>query len=105
MKNERLIGFILLFLGLILIVGALCLVCFVFTGATRPPQLFKMQSITVLIPTGTGASGSIQLLPGEVVSRLFNMAIWYIFMLFVLSAGGKIAGLGVQLLTQSKVSS
>ena len=95
MRNEKLIGFILLFLGLILIVGALCLVCFVFTGITRPPELFRMQSITVLIPTGTGAFGSIQLLPGEAVSKLFNMAVWYILMLFVLSAGGKIAGLGV----------
>jgi hypothetical protein len=102
-KNERLTGFILLFVGLLLIIGALHLVYCVFTGITSPPEMFKIQSISLSIPSGTGSPVSIELLSGEVVSKFVNMTVWYILMLFVLSAGGKIAGLGVELLRVIKV--
>jgi hypothetical protein len=103
-KTERMTGFILLGVGLLLIFIAVNCVYTIFSGAATPPELFKIDSITISVPTGTDTSTKpMELLKGEQASKFINMAVWYILMLFILSAGSKIAGLGVQLLREIKV--
>ena len=103
-RKERTLGLYLLGIGLTLMLIAISCVYAIYTGKANPPGLFKVDSVTISVPTGTGTSTKpIELLKGEQASKFINMAIWYILMLFILSAGGKVAGLGVQLLIPIKV--
>ena len=100
--DNKMAGWVLLFVGLILIVLAVYFMFRVFTGATAPPAIFNMNSITM--PTGEGASpNDVELVPGGAVSRVVNMILWAVLMYFVASAGSRIGGLGVKLIRDIKV--
>jgi hypothetical protein len=100
--DSKMVGWVLLVVGLILIVFAVYFMFRVFTGATAPPAIFNMKSITM--PTGEGTSANnVELVPGGAVSLVINMLIWAVLMYFVASAGSRIGGLGVKLIRDIKV--
>jgi hypothetical protein len=104
MKTERMLGFTLLGAGMILIIIAIIGVYNVFTGSANPPEMFEIKNIAISIPAGSGISiQPIELLSQETASKFVDMTVWYILMLFILSAGAKIAGVGVQLLREIKI--
>jgi hypothetical protein len=53
-----------------------------------------MNDIKLSIPL----AGEIEILSGEEISKIANMSLYSIFMFFIISAGSRIADLGIKLL-------
>ena len=102
--TDKIIGYVLLVVGLILIIFAAYSMLDVFIGTREPPSILKINSITISVPVGLGAPPEkIELLSGTDVSKIANLGLWYILMFFFASIGSKIGGLGVQLIREIKV--
>jgi hypothetical protein len=98
-KNEKIIGYALLILGVILLLFSIVEMITVYYGYAPPPKLFNLQDISL-----PGDSGSnISLIQGAQASQLPNLFFWFLLMGFVLLAGGKIASLGVSMIKDIKV--
>ncbi len=104
-KDYKAVGYALLIAGLGLIIWAVYSMYNVYTGATPPPSVIQMNSVTISLPTG-GNMPPIQteLISGRESSKLTNMGIWFALMTFIASAGGRIGGLGVNLIREIKVT-
>ena len=99
-KNEKIIGYILLTLGVILLLFSIFEMVNVYYGYAPPPKLFDVGDIS--LPLGeTGAT--VSLINGAQASKLPNLFFWFLLMGFVLLAGGKIASLGVSMLKDIRV--
>jgi hypothetical protein len=106
MTTEKIVGYVLLGMGLIFIIFAVYSMYEVFTGTTKPPAIFKMESIAISPPTVPGVEvppAKIELVSGSEVSKVVNLTLWYMLMFFIASVGNKIAGLGVKLIREIKV--
>jgi hypothetical protein len=99
-KNEKIIGYILLTLGVILLLFSIFEMVSVYYGYAPPPKLFNLQDIS--LPLGDTGS-QVSLIQGAQASQLPNLFFWFILMGFVLLAGGKIASLGVSMIKDIKV--
>ena len=103
-KANKTIGYVLLAVGAISIILAACSVFNVFTEATVPPAIFEMKDITIPISGGGGMpTAEIEVLSGTEISQIMNMMLWFILMIFIITAGGKLGGLGVKLVRDIKV--
>jgi len=98
-KNEKLIGYILLATGLILIFFSIFSMYSVFTGSSPAPSLIRMNDIKISIP----GVGETTLFSGDVISNIINMLLWLILMIFIASGGSRIGSLGVKLLREIKI--
>jgi hypothetical protein len=98
-KNEKIIGYTLLILGIILLLFSIVEMITVYYGYTPPPKLFNLQDIS--LPGDNGSN--ISLIQGAQASQLPNLFFWFLLMGFVLLAGGKIASLGVSMIKDIKV--
>ena len=99
-KTEKIIGYILLTLGVILLLFSIFEMVNVYTGNASPPNLFNLSDIS--LPLGQDGS-NISLIQGAQLSQLPNLFFWFILMGFVLFAGGKIASLGVSMIKEIQV--
>jgi hypothetical protein len=103
-KADKTVGYVLLAVGLGLIIFPVCSMFNVFTGSVAPPAIFEMNSITIPLPAGEGMSPTeVEVVSGAGISLIVNMVLWFILMVFVMTAGGKIGGLGVKLIRDIKV--
>jgi hypothetical protein len=103
-KDYKAVGYGLLIAGLIFIILSVYSMYSVYTGATPPPAVIQMNSITISSPAGQGSPPvQAELISGRDSSKLVNMSIWFALMTFVASAGGRIGGLGVKLIREIKV--
>lgn len=103
-KDYKAAGYVLLVAGLVFIIWAVYSLYNVYTGATSPPAVVEMKSVTISLPTGGGAPPiQTELLSGKESSKLVNMGVWFALMTFVASAGSRIGGLGVKLIREIKV--
>jgi len=98
-KDEKIVGYVLLAIGVIVIFFSIYQMWVVFTGGSPPPELFNFSDVSV--PAAQGQN--ILLMSGQELSKLAALAFWYILMFFILWAGGKIASLGVDLLREIRV--
>jgi hypothetical protein len=98
-KDEKLIGYILLAIGLILIFFSIFSMYSVFTGSSPVPSLIKVNDIKILIPN----IGETTIFSGDAISNIINMLLWLILMIFIASGGSRIGSLGVKLLREIKV--
>jgi hypothetical protein len=98
-KNEKIIGYILLTLGLILLFFSIAAMLNVYYNNNPPPELVNLSDISLPGPNGD----NITLLQGAELSQILNISFWYVLMLFVLLAGGKVATLGVSMIKDIKV--
>jgi hypothetical protein len=99
MKDEKIVGYVLLAIGVILIFFSIYQMMNVFTGASPPPSLFSFSDIYF-----PGAEGrNTLMISGKELNKLAAMAFWYLLMFFIMWAGGKIASLGVNLIREIKV--
>lgn len=122
MGKEKILGYSLLALGLLVIAVATILALRVLTGGSQPPKVFEFEAPTINLPQlgagipegidlpeGFGASGqqsapsSVKLLPDDVFNKLLNMSAFYLAMMFLASSGAKVAGLGIKLIKDIKV--
>jgi hypothetical protein len=100
LKTEKIIGYSLLTLGIILLLFSIYEMVSVYTGGTPPPNLFNLSSVS--IPTGENGT-NVTLIQGAQLSQVPNLFAWFILMGFVMFAAGKIASLGVSMIKDIKV--
>jgi len=98
-KNEKIFGYILLTIGVIFLVFSIVEMLMVYSGNSPPPNLIILQDISMPGDNGT----SITLIQGNQINQIANLFFWFLLMLFVLFAGGKIASLGVNMVKDIKV--
>ena len=128
-RNEKIIGYFLLLIGITIIVSSTLYAVFVLTGKTKPAKVFNVKAPEIPIPSASQAldlsslenSGipsqildslkpakqtqpaSIKIIPDEVFSDLINMFVAYILVMILASAGSKFATIGIQLIKDIKV--
>jgi hypothetical protein len=100
-KNEKILGYILLSAGLLFILLTAYNIYTVFTGSGSAPEIFKMETIEI---PATNNSPAVPLMSGNNFSKLMDMVSWYILMFFFAQAGSKIASIGIQLIKEIKVT-
>jgi hypothetical protein len=114
--SERVTGYLLLIIGVLLVIGSLAGVYFVFTGRIQPYPIFNLPAITLDLSglmeaegqeaqqlSESGASLQTELVKGEVLNKPLNLVASLLFMSFLLNVGFKIGSLGVQLIRPIKV--
>ena len=100
MKDEKIVGYVLLAIGIAMIFFSVYQMMQVFTGASLPPNLFNFSDISFQMPEQAEET---LLISGEELNKLAAMVFWYMLMFFIVYAGGKIASLGVNMIREIKV--
>jgi hypothetical protein len=104
LKSIKGIGYALLIAGLLFILYSVYSMYGVYTGAQAAPSVIKMNSVKFSLPTPPGTPATeTELISGIESSKMMNMGLWFAFMTFVASSGGRIGGLGVKLMRDIKV--
>jgi hypothetical protein len=104
--TEKSIGLALLCIGLIVIAIAIYQGNAVFSGTNVPPSISKMQEIVVASSTMDTAGvrlGPMKFMINKEINAVIDTCLWAMFMMFLVVAGGKIAGIGAQMLRDIKV--
>ena len=109
METNKVIGYILLIIGVLLIVGSLWQTYNIFTGKTQPAQVF-MKSVSLTTDKNIAATdiqGQLQntlvkAIPTDSINNALNLTSWLLLMWILIYGGGKISELGVKLLNGSK---
>jgi hypothetical protein len=101
--DHKIVGYLLLLSGIILIGFATFNTYQVFTGQTQSVNLFSSKGISVdlkqLQPAGeTTTNSQLELLSADTFNKAFNLSFHLFLMGFVASTGFKLASLGNQLL-------
>lgn len=106
--TERVIGYILLAVGVVVILLSAINVYKVFSGAARPIKLFDFAGIGINLPTPSGVpteavqvkgqSSRVELLSSNMINDTANLAAHLFLMGFLASIGYKLAALGILLL-------
>jgi hypothetical protein len=109
MSSEKIIGYILLILGVLAIIFPSYSVYQVFTNRAKPVQLFKFEGVNLdfgkLVEQPESSKNLKQeLIAPEVLNDPMNLAAHVFLMGFLASSGLKIASIGVQLLRPIKVN-
>ncbi len=128
-RNEKVLGYFLLLVGIIIIISSTLYAVFVLTGKIKPAKVFNVKAPEIPIPSASQTldlsslekSGvpsqildslkptkqtqpaSIKIIPDEVFSSLINMSIAYILVMILASTGSKFATIGIQLIKEIKV--
>ena len=98
-NSTKVLGFVLLGAGLLMILSAVWGVYGVFTGSYRAPVVVPMHSVTMTLVAQPGMPpATLELLKADVATRLLNMVVLYALMAFILMAGSRIASLGAGML-------
>ena len=98
--SERVIGYILIAVGIGTIIFSLFAGWMVFTGKSTPPQIFKSQGISLTLPQ---INQKTELLSADLVNRPLNMTMYLLFLGLVATGGMKVATIGTQLVRIIKV--
>lgn len=122
---EKTIGYVLLGVGLLMIVIPVFLMIGVLTGRSKPPQVLDAEAPSLQLPNlgdsidlpqqlkaqgisinqqSPQATGQ-KIIPDEVFNFYVNAGIFYLLMLFIASAGSKVATIGVRLVKDVNVKS
>ncbi|MDO8804163.1 MAG: hypothetical protein Q7R35_07020 [Elusimicrobiota bacterium] len=98
---DKKIGYLLLVCGLGLLIASAVMLWKVIYGTMEPPQAFEGDSaITLTMPTG--ATVNVPLPPH--INRFANLSLAFLLMFFLVLIGGKIGGLGVNLINGPAVN-
>ncbi len=105
MEINKVLGYILLAVGLLLILIPLYQTYAIFTGKAMPPQVFKSQKIEVPAqsnnPFDVGQQvqqALVKVLPIDLIHNTLNLVSWMILMWILMFGGSKIASLGIALI-------
>jgi len=100
---EKLFGIILLCAGLAVIAFAFSSARDAFTDVRTPPEIFKMENLEFSAAPQGNPETKVNITLDPEVRKVINLALYYLFMFFVVLVGTKIAGLGVQLIKEIRV--
>ncbi len=115
--DNKIVGYLLLVVGIIIIIFSSFSVYSVFTGKTQPVQLFNSEGISLDLGDLMGGQSaeqmaqlnddqkpmSSELVKPELINQPLNLSAHLFLMSFLVNAGFKIASLGNQLLRPIKV--
>lgn len=124
---NKIIGWILVGLGIILIFWTIIISYNIFTGAREVPQVFKLPAQPAQTQELENGSQLIQgkseleiqaqvqkivqgqlkeqiknFFPPEFIARILNLTSWSIFAAIMVFAAGKVSGIGIRLLKENK---
>lgn len=122
-SSDKFLGYLLLFIGLLIIIVSTISVIRVLDGKVQAPEVFDIEAPTIplpqygsniKIPEGTNPpegistaqvqpTGGIKLIPDDVFNRILDISVYYLAMMFLASTGSKIAVIGVKLIKDLKV--
>ena len=102
-KTNKVVGYVLLLVGLILILLAIYWAINALTSGSSPISVFKWENQNVSIPQGDNHPPQSLSIPGESISKSVNLLLWLVLMIFVAIGGGIIAILGVRMTQDIKV--
>lgn len=106
MTAERILGFVLIAAGLVLIAYAVSASVPIFRGAAFPPEIFSAPEERPREPRKIPSAGQMEnllaeqigsILPAETIPKVLNLGSWVLFAGLLLAAGGQVAGIGVRL--------
>jgi hypothetical protein len=99
--TEKIVGYIFIAVGVLLILFAGYSVYSVFSGKTSPVELFKFNSISIdvgkNIPELKGQNLQEELITADMINKPLNITTHLLLMGFIASIGYKIAHLGTML--------
>lgn len=105
METNKIIGYILLIVGVLLIVLPLWQTYGIFTGKAMPAQVFTKpisfkvnQNVSTLDIQGQIQNALIKILPVDSIDNILNLITWLLLMWILIYGGGKISEIGVKLL-------
>ena len=114
MTSNKIIGLVLLFLGLAIIFYSLYSSFNVFTGKAQPPTIFSFEAVKIEeikkeaktpeelqteMAKDVLAKQLKEMIPADYLQKTFNLITWSIFIGILVLIGSNIAGLGTKLLT------
>lgn len=94
---HKILSYLLLCAGILIILFALNGMYKVFINGEEVATIMHFADVTVQTKAGP------MNLPMQSINTLANMGLFAVFMLFVMSVGGKIASIGVQLLKNERI--
>jgi len=115
--TNKIIGYVFLFLGVIIILWGVWFSYGIFTDKKPAPELFKKDSsdINLSLPNNFNIDPQVQnqinsvlqsqlgtLLAGDSMNKILNLTAWSIFMAILVMACGKISTIGINLIKESK---
>lgn len=122
MPLDKSIGYVLLIIGLLMIIVPVFIIFSVLTGKSKPPQVLNVEAPSIQLPNlnssieipaqlkaqgfslgQTSGPASQKIIPDEVFNFYINAGIFYLLMVFITSAGLKIATIGTHLIKDIKV--
>ena len=123
-NTSKVFGWILVVGGILIIVLTIIFAIAILTGRANPPKVLSVQAPTINLPTAAESidtsalppqianaikqpqnnQNSIKILSDDVMTKLINMGVFYILAMLLLSAGSKIASIGVQLTKDIKIT-
>lgn len=104
--TEKITGWVFIFIGVAMILGATANVVMVFLKMATPVQFFSFSGIGLdpaqLVPAQGAANltmptGVLEVIPPKMINETSNIFAHMILMGFLVSTGSKIAAIGVQL--------
>ena len=109
METNKIIGYVLLTVGILLIVLPIWQTYNIFTGKSLPAQVFMRpasltvnQNVSAFDIQGQIQNALIKVLPIDFIDNTLNLVTWLLLGWILIYGGGKIAEIGVKLLNGSK---
>lgn len=122
-STNKVLGYVLLACGVLMIFAALFLIWGVLSGRTKAPVVFNIEAPAIDVPGSQStlelpeslkqagvtlnqpaASGQkMKIIPDSLYNDSLNIGVYYLLMMFLASSGAKIAGIGTNLLKDFKV--
>lgn len=107
MVFKKILGLVLLFLGLIMIVSTVYYSYNIFTGKTEAPELFSVPEEVAIQPEEIPEDWSAEDYAGgalpidfDALPKVLNLFAWGVFAFILIFAGGQVAGIGIKLMKQ-----
>ena len=109
MEINKIIGYVLLLIGILLIVMPLWQTYNIFTGKAVPAQVFTRpaslqvdEKASPLDIQKQMQNALIKVLPVDMINSTLNLAAWMILMWVLIYGGGKVADIGVKMIKELK---
>jgi hypothetical protein len=103
LKNDKVVGYVLLIVGLILVVLAIHWAYSAFTSGSSPLSIFRWENQSVSISQGDNNPPQHLDIPGDQISKTVNFGLFLSLVTSLAWAGGLIANLGVKMIRDIKV--
>lgn len=109
METNKIIGYVLLLVGVLLIALPLWQTYNIFSGKAMPSQVFKRpvalqvnQNVSAFDIQGQVQNAVIRVIPIDFIDNTLNLGTWLLLLYILIYGGGKIAEIGVKLLNGTK---